>query len=139
MASSAKLYHLNICLYCVCLFHYIMALFQQGLSAGLLRQATYTTARLGSFRWVSWNCYGPVFSLFLIVTYLLTKHTNTHPLHTNTTLLISGLIWFGPLPSYTNPNIYHSECPMETCEGTYYCRSRINILMTSWWIVLSIE
>lgn len=25
---------------------------EQGLSAGLLRQATYTTARLGSFRWV---------------------------------------------------------------------------------------
>lgn len=30
------------------IFYYLM----QGLSAGLLRQATYTTARLGSFRWL---------------------------------------------------------------------------------------
>jgi hypothetical protein len=40
---------------------YLITIFNvnnQGLSAGLLRQATYTTARLGTFKWVFENiCY----------------------------------------------------------------------------------
>lgn len=77
----------------------IWLLILQGLSAGLLRQATYTTARLGTFKWVLTHKHH---ELNRTIVMLIISHLKNHlgvfenRFHTN---LCSSSSYLPPLPS----------------------------------------